>query len=204
MKTDPNLDVELDNDVVEVGTAVTGRIQRWPSDGDDNSKKIGQIKAVRVKVSWRTEGRGDRARGTAGEITIPAAEFGQASGTFSVPIPPNAPISYDGSLIRVIWELEARTDRKLARDPKNSFRLLIVPRNGLGRYERPHPLPKPGYTSGVRLGEDDGGSPFSSHPIEGMSDQPNDGEYKNWHNDPDADDLFADRPDYLDDPSSDG
>lgn len=200
MKTDPNLDIEIDNDVVEVGATVSGRIQRWPSDGDDNSKKIGKIQAVRVKVSWRTEGRGDRARATVGEITIPAAEFGQASGSFSVPIPPNSPISYDGSLIRVIWELEARTDRKLARDPKNSYRLLVVPRNGLGRYKRPHPLPKAGYTPGGRLDEDDDTSPFDSNPIHDMSDQPIDGRPKRPDTDNDTDDLFTDRPDYLDDP----
>lgn len=56
-------------------------------------------------------------------------------------IPPNAPISYDGKLLRVMYTLSIRTDTQFGRDPQIDVPVVVVPKNGLGRYRQPHPLP---------------------------------------------------------------
>ena len=213
MARDPNLQIGLTTDIVEIGAQVTGHIQRWPSDGDDNSKKVGKVEAIRVKVRWRTEGRGDRDWETVGEVNIPASDFGQAKGSFAIPIPYDAPISYDGNLIRVLWEVEARTDRKYAVDPKFVLPLLVVPQNGGHRYRRPHPLPRAADTWTPIPGRGPAAGPQGSFPpppvVDGVPPPPTPYSAPPPPGPPPASDPrpndspFAERPGYLDRSSDD-
>lgn len=140
MGTDRNLTLELDSDIVEVGGAFTGRISRAPVDGQQNDQTMGKVRAVRISLSYRTEGRGDVDTKTFGVIEVPVDEYGIASEEFALRVPANGPISYDGVLIRTGWFVEARTDRKLATDDKLTADVLVIPTNGTGYYDRPHPI----------------------------------------------------------------
>lgn len=137
---DPQLQVELINDVAEVGGYFSGHITRSPVDGARNTPGRGHVRAVRVRLHMFTEGRGDKDSWHSNEIEAPVDEHGMTSAPFEIPVPSGAPISYDGSLVRVRWQMEIRTDRKMALDSVLSTEVLVVPHGGMGLYTRPHPL----------------------------------------------------------------
>jgi hypothetical protein len=59
-------------------------------------------KEVQLVVQWRTEGRGSIDQTKVHKIILPPE-----GGNFSYQIPPTGPYSYDGQLIRIIWEAQA-------------------------------------------------------------------------------------------------
>lgn len=137
---DTNLAIKLANDVAEVGGIFRCELKRRPNDGESNEN--GKVRAVRLTLRMRTEGRGSEDRTDYVTEEIPVDEFGMASAKIDLIVPSNAPISYDGSLIRVLWQIEARTDVALARDQFSVAPVLVVPVGGLGVYSGPHPLPR--------------------------------------------------------------
>lgn len=140
MGTDPNLTVSLDHDIAEVGGRFTGSISRAPVDGETNDQTLGKVRAVRIALNYATSGRGDVDSKSYATVEFSADEYGLISSEFSLRVPADGPISYDGGLIRVAWFIEARTDRQLATDDKLSIDVLVIPRNGSGYYDRPHPI----------------------------------------------------------------
>lgn len=137
---DPNLAIQIEDDVAEVGAKFRCSVQRSPADGESNSGGRGQIRSVEITLGYFTEGRATVDKETVSSATIPVDEYGMASGDVELAIPADAPISYDGRLIRVRWQIEATTDIKLGRDQKSSAFVLVVPVGGHGLYESPHPL----------------------------------------------------------------
>lgn len=137
---DSNLAIALSHDVAEVGGTFVCELKRRPNDGESNES--GKVRAVRVTLRMTTEGRGSEDREDHVMKEVPVDEFGMASARIELAVPIDAPISYDGSLIRVMWQIEARTDVALARDQYSVAPVLVVPRGGLGVYARPHPLPR--------------------------------------------------------------
>ncbi len=137
---DPNLSIRLEHDIAEVGTSFLCSVKRSPSDGETNEKTLGQIRAVRIALRMTTEGRGDEDRKDYATQELEVDDYGMASGEVRLNVPTDAPISYDGALIRIRWNIEARTDIKFGVDQKSSAPVLVVPAGGLGVYTRPHPL----------------------------------------------------------------
>lgn len=140
MAHDPNLSIQIEHDIAELGGSFTCTVNRSPTDGETNTKMIGQIQAVRIALILETEGRGTTNSERYSETTLPVDEYGMASGQVSVNVPSQAPISYDGALIRVGYRIEARTVIKLGRDQVSSAEVLVAPAGGLGVYDRPHPI----------------------------------------------------------------
>jgi hypothetical protein len=138
---DPNLEIHLQSDIAEVGGHFICDVKRSPSDGEANDSTFGQVRAVRIRLTMFTEGRGDVDTKDHANAQLPVDEYGMTSGQVRLDIPTDAPISYDGSLIRVRWYIEARTDIAMKRDQKSSANVLVLPVGGLGRYTYPHPLP---------------------------------------------------------------
>lgn len=138
---DPQLEIRLHHDIAEVGGRFTCDVARSPTDGERNDGTVGLVRAVRIRLGSYTEGRGDVDSDEHAVVELPVDEHGMASGQIQLDVPIDAPISYDGSLIRVRWFIEARTDIALTRDQKSSAEVLVVPVGGHGRYEFPHPLP---------------------------------------------------------------
>jgi hypothetical protein len=138
---DPNLEIRLLHDIAEIGGHFTCDVKRSPSDGETNDGSFGQVRAVRIRLVSYTEGRGDVDTAEHAVVEMPVDQYGMASGQIQLGVPVDAPVSYDGSIIRVRWYIEARTDIALKRDQKSSADVLVVPVGGHGRYEYPHPLP---------------------------------------------------------------
>ncbi|HEU4324098.1 MAG TPA: hypothetical protein VFS21_13190 [Roseiflexaceae bacterium] len=86
--------VQLQDQPVLPGTQLLGQIQ-W--NGTDSVARLD------VQVLWRTEGRGDADTGVIYSTVF--ERTGQA--TFSCDIPLRGPLSYDGHLLRIIWEVKA-------------------------------------------------------------------------------------------------
>lgn len=134
-----SIQLEFDELVAEVGSAITGQVSRTPD--ADGVTSESRARAVRLTLRLRTEGRGDTDTRTIGTSEFALEGHGGLTASFSLPVPASSPISYDGSLMRVMYEVEARVDIKLARDPKIKRVVLIVPVGGWATYDRPHPLP---------------------------------------------------------------
>jgi len=140
MSTDPNLTVSLDHDIAELGATFRGSISRAPIDGQTNDQTLGKVRSVRIALNYATSGRGDVDSESYAMVEFPVDEYGLVSAEFALTVPKDSPISYDGGLIRVGWFIEARTDRQLATDHKLSIDVLVIPHNGSGYYDRPHPI----------------------------------------------------------------
>ena len=117
------IELVLDTIVAALGETVRGQVQ-W----DPNAKPPD---AVVVELGFHTEGRGSEDRGVvagtertfAGDPTTIAPWL-----QFELTIPHDAPVSYDGNLIRVLWWVEARLDVPWARDPKASESIQVLPK----------------------------------------------------------------------------
>ncbi|MEM1169871.1 MAG: hypothetical protein AAGJ08_12535 [Cyanobacteria bacterium P01_H01_bin.35] len=90
--------IELQNDVIEVGKFLSGSFS-YTRDSSYNQEK--RPYEINLKVALRTEGRGDVDT----EIIYDNSFLETTYSTFGCRIPPLGPISYDGELIRVIWEV---------------------------------------------------------------------------------------------------
>ena len=134
------LRIELDDPLCEVGAAFTGRVLREPD--ADGVSTTSRARAVRLVLRMWTEGRGDKHTREVCTRSFDLQDHGGLTSAFSLSVPRSAPVSYDGSLIRVRYEIEGRVDVRLARDPKIKRPVLVVPEGGLGIYDRPHPLPR--------------------------------------------------------------
>lgn len=124
--SDHNLWIDLDTDVGECGDVVTGTVRWGPLDSAPRS--------IRVGLRYWTEGRGNTDSETVAEIRLDGSTTG--SGRFELPVPATGPISFDGSLIRVLWEIELRIDRRMRTDPDVSHPVTILPRGGLAAWAR--------------------------------------------------------------------
>lgn len=141
-KEDPNLAIEIVSDIAELGGSFICDVTRSPADGEQNEKGRGQIREVRLSLGWYTSGRGDTDSDTVHTVGLDVDQYGMAKGRVELPVPLDAPISLDGHLIRVHWQLVAQTDVAMKIDQKSSAEVLVVPQGGLGLYDRAHPLPQ--------------------------------------------------------------
>ncbi len=138
--SDPNLDIALERGIVEIGSALRGRVRRTGELDDLATDSRQPVRAVRVSLRYTTEGRGDTDERTVAECELPVDEYGRTETTFEFTVPVRGPISYDGRLIRVLWFVDAQVDVRLRRDPTVHIPVLVIPSGGWGLYDRPHPL----------------------------------------------------------------
>lgn len=131
--------LELDDWFVEVGGPARGRVMLPGAEGIDPTTE--RIREVRVSLRYETDGRGDRDRWTGPVQTFDVNVDGSLHSQFALDVPAGVPISYDGSLFRVRWSVEARTDLRLRIDRKTSLEFVVIPAGGRGYYRQPHPLP---------------------------------------------------------------
>ena len=89
----------LDQEVVRAGDRLSGKLS-YPTQT--------LPKQVTVELLWRTEGRGTRDRQTIDTCSINPQQL-----TLGLPIPftvqtsYEGPVTYNGSLFRIIWEIKA-------------------------------------------------------------------------------------------------
>ena len=132
---DWHLDIKLDNDIAEVDGQFTGDLTYVVPD-----EKPDAIRGIRLELRYFTEGRGSTNSEHLSSMVIEIDTSQNAIERFEIPVPENAPISYDGQLIRVLWEIKATIDIARGSDYNRVKPVIVVPVNGLGTYEYPHPL----------------------------------------------------------------
>lgn len=137
---DPTLSITLDVPAVELGGRIQGRVARAGEVDDLFEEGDQNVRAVRLRLRYYTEGRGTKVSRVVDETEFPTDEYGRVDTAFDLHVSPAAPISYDGSLIRVLWELEATVDIERRIDRRTEIPILVLPTNGWGLYQRPHPL----------------------------------------------------------------
>ncbi len=139
----PDVDITLANDATEIGGVFQGQLIRVGELDDLVDRGQSRTRGIRLQLRYRTEGRGTTFTEIADEGECEADEFGRINATFELQVPRDGPISYDGSLIRVIWEIEVRVDIKRGFDTKDEIPVLVLPTNGWGIYQGPHPYRRP-------------------------------------------------------------
>ncbi len=93
------------------------------------------VQASSVSLHWRTEGRGDVDSSEVSKVDLGAlgnlSPRDERRFAFELPIHPDGPISYDGKLIRVIWEVRVHLDVPWAWDKRQVFPVRVVSRGGV-------------------------------------------------------------------------
>lgn len=112
------LEIELAQPWAECGGFVTGTAS-W------SGPKL--PRSVSVTLQYRTEGRGSTDSGEVASVQLTADNQGYQQ--FQLPVPTQGPVSFDGNLISLIWEVELQLDLKGRRDPKESERVEILPKS---------------------------------------------------------------------------
>ncbi|MFV0260424.1 MAG: hypothetical protein ACK5PP_18480 [Acidimicrobiales bacterium] len=93
-----------------------------------------------VELRYRTHGDGTVISGQAVRLNLPNDTVGATAFPLEITVPDNVPISYDGKVIQVTWELRAAIDQRLRPDTHAAVPILVVPKGGYSLYRQPHPL----------------------------------------------------------------
>lgn len=113
------IEVHTDTHATTVGGLVRARV-RWQHDKAPTE--------VRIELRWFTEGRGTTNSATVDRVVVDAAQGPippEVEATLTVPTA--GPLTYDGVLVRVRWEVRATLDVSWARDPVESVPLVVHP-----------------------------------------------------------------------------
>jgi hypothetical protein len=116
--------VSLKKPSLRLGATISGSVTWIPEPG-----RAANAREAIITIGWRTEGRGDKDSGTIKTIKSSFSEGampGATPVTFECAIPVDAPPTYNGKLIRIIWEIAVRVDIPWAIDEKHaeSFEVL--------------------------------------------------------------------------------
>jgi len=77
-------------------------------------------KDLLITLRWRTRGKGNKAEGDPVKVSLGSHDW-QTGQEHKIPFEieaPAGPLSYDGTLLRVLWELRAEADTSVWADPK--------------------------------------------------------------------------------------
>jgi len=112
--------VELKNDRLAVGERVAGQAV-WNSSGSKQPRKI------EVICRWRIEGK-KKAESLLDSATEENIEGrAQVAVPFDFKVPFAGPVSYDGKLFRVVWEIVANVDLPFATDETDTKVITVTP-----------------------------------------------------------------------------
>ena len=95
------------------GDWLQGQCQWYPAQKERGKK-------AQLTIGWRTEGRGSVDKEVLFKIQALAPEV---SNPFRCQIPHNAPYSYDGELIRIIWEVRVEIGKSIEIKP---FQVILL------------------------------------------------------------------------------
>jgi hypothetical protein len=104
--------LELSQESVHNGERVTGHAT-WSSSGGKEPRRF------EVICRWRIEGKGRKKP----EVIDKASGGNQIAFNFEIPVP--GPLSYDGKLFRIVWEIVASADIPWARDEEEVKSFLV-------------------------------------------------------------------------------
>ena len=107
--------LELSQETVRTGEQVAGNAS-WSSSGGKEPRRF------QVICRWRIEGKGRKKEEVVGTA------FGGNQVAFKFEIPLHGPLSYDGKLFRIVWEIVVRADIPWARDEEEVKSFFVRPR----------------------------------------------------------------------------
>lgn len=116
------IQIVLTDDKVRNGERLKGNVT-WRAEGSKQPRKI------EVACRWRIEGRGKEREEVVGSADM--SDVGgrtEVSIPFEFDIPLYGPLSYDGKLLRIIWEVAADVDLPMARDEHDVKVFTVLPR----------------------------------------------------------------------------
>lgn len=111
------IDLQVDRTTAECGAVISGTFS-W--------RREDEPRLARVALRYSTEGRGDTDREEAAFIDFPPLHSGQHR--FSLTVPVDGPITYEGDLITLQWEVRGHLDVALRKDPDSAQPLVVTPR----------------------------------------------------------------------------
>lgn len=104
------IQIKLENEEVRAGERLRGQAL-WTSDGGKQPRKI------EVSCQWRIEGKGRPKREVVDEaVEHDVAARSQVTVPLDFGIPSLGPLSYEGKLLSIVWEVVARVDLPFALD----------------------------------------------------------------------------------------
>lgn len=121
------IELRLDQKTIAAGDSLSGRLV-WRGRDTQEQPKKGTLTA-----RWHTEGRGTRDRHVVQELSL-APEQLMASESlpldFSIQIPKAGPITYNGYLIRILWELKVVVEMPglFAKKDKHTWPIQVTAR----------------------------------------------------------------------------
>lgn len=111
--------LQLKQTHVSLGQIVQGDCH-WQTDSDKD------FQLATLTIGWRTEGRGDTEKMELFSQSIRLASLVPVPFEYQLPL--SAPLSYDGELIRIIWEVMVQTDQFLFGGEKEEKLFRVVSR----------------------------------------------------------------------------
>lgn len=111
--------LELEQDAVVNGDHLRGNAE-WTTEGK-------QPRKFEVICRWRVEGKGRKYEEVV-DLELDVSPGAHASLPFDFEIPMVGPLSYDGKLFRIVWEIVARADLPLAFDEEQTKPFTVRPR----------------------------------------------------------------------------
>jgi hypothetical protein len=108
--------IALSDAKVRNGERVKGTVT-WEAEGAKTPRKI------EVGCRFRVEGRGTRR-----EEIVSSIESHDSVIPFDFEIPKEGPLTYEGTLLRIVWEIAAEADLPMAFDPQVAAPFTVVAR----------------------------------------------------------------------------
>ena len=120
------IEIQLDQTSISVGDELSGSFI-WQPTNNKNPRN------AKISIRWYTEGRGSRDSQTVNQIKMDSITISSSQGEpipFGMEVPYQSPITYNGSLLRVIWELEVRVgvSGMMPRNDKQKIQFQVNPR----------------------------------------------------------------------------
>ena len=116
--------IEFSQSEVATGARVKGNV-KWTSGGKPPQ-------ALVIVLAWRTEGPGETDSRVLQQVRheLAPATAGSVTRSFDFEIPADGPVSYDGTLLRSLWEVAVLADIPWALDEFEHASFRVLPRRG--------------------------------------------------------------------------
>ncbi len=121
------IDIRLEHSQLVVGEQLTGSVSWNPTDRHKD------LKSANLQLRWYTQGRGTRDSTVVYQEELDLDRLASSYISpipFSIRIPDEGPITYNGSLIRILWEVNVsiKVPGLFKRGKQESCPLHVIPR----------------------------------------------------------------------------
>jgi hypothetical protein len=113
--------IEKNASEIRAGQTLKGQVV-WSADKGKSPRKI------EVTIQWVMSGKGVKSENVVDSVVDDATESkSQVVVPFEVEVPSDGPLSYDGKLFRVFWEIKVEVDLPFAVDEEERDRFTVLP-----------------------------------------------------------------------------